>query len=93
MTSYTASMLTSSIDPETSERIRKILSSVLNIDAPEEGTDLIETGLLDSLALVSLILELETEFGLSVSYDELEIDNFRTLESIAQFLSDSLAES
>jgi acyl carrier protein len=73
------------------KRVRDVLSSVLNVDAPADTTDLIETGLLDSLALVSLILELENNFGLSVSYDELEIDQFRTIESISHFVATGLA--
>ena len=72
------------------ERVRGVLGTVLNIDAPADDADLIDTGVLDSLALVSLILELETSFGLSVSYDELEIDNFRTVESISKFVLMSL---
>lgn len=67
-------------------KIKSILSNVINADVPSNDTDLVETGMLDSLALVSFILELETTFGLSVSYDNLEIDNFRTIKSIAQFL-------
>lgn len=66
--------------------IRSILSNVTNADIPSDDIDLIETGMLDSLALVSFILELETAFGLSVSYDNLEIDNFRTIKSIAAFV-------
>lgn len=67
-------------------KIKSILSNVINADVPSNDMDLVETGMLDSLALVSFILELETTFGLSVSYDNLEIDNFRTIKSIAQFL-------
>jgi acyl carrier protein len=67
-------------------QIKSILSNVINADVPSSDTDLVETGMLDSLALVSFILELETNFGLSVSYDNLEIDNFRTIKSIAQFV-------
>ncbi len=67
-------------------QIKGILSNVINSDVPSNDTDLVETGMLDSLALVSFILELETTFGLSVSYDNLEIDNFRTIKSIAQFV-------
>jgi acyl carrier protein len=67
-------------------QIKSILSNVINADVPSSDTDLVETGMLDSLALVSFILELETTFGLSVSYDNLEIDNFRTIKSIAQFV-------
>jgi acyl carrier protein len=67
-------------------QVKSILANVINADVPSNTTDLVETGMLDSLALVSFILELETAFGLNVSYDNLEIDNFRTITSIAKFV-------
>ena len=67
-------------------QVKTILANVINADVPSNNTDLVETGMLDSLALVSFILELETTFDLTVSYDNLEIDNFRTIKSIAQFV-------
>ena len=60
--------------------------------AASNDTDLVETGMLDSLALVSFILELETSFGLSVSYDNLEIDNFRTVKTISQFVQQTMIQ-
>jgi acyl carrier protein len=42
---------------------------------------------MDSLALVSVILELETTFDINIPLEALEVDNFRTLDSISQFFS------
>jgi len=41
--------------------------------------DLFETGLVDSIGLVELILELEDRFGISLPMDNLEIDDLRTV--------------
>ena len=59
----------------------------LNIEAPEAGIDLFETGVLDSLAFVQLLLQLEERLGVTVSLEDLEIDHFRTIEHIVDFIT------
>jgi acyl carrier protein len=49
-------------------------------------------GILDSLALVDLIMHLEGEFGFAVEPDQLELDNFQTVERIGQMVLQSTAE-
>jgi acyl carrier protein len=68
------------------ERVRGLFLNVLTVDPPEPGTDLIESGLLDSLTLVELIVALEQEFELAIPLDALEIDDFRSIESITAFV-------
>jgi D-alanine--poly(phosphoribitol) ligase subunit 2 len=51
------------------------------------GLDLLEAGLIDSIGLVELILELEDRFGVSLPMDGLEIDDFRSLTSIAALIT------
>jgi len=58
----------------------------LNVEIPSPETDLFETGVLDSLAFVELVLHLEQEFGVTVALEHVEIDNFRSVERIATFL-------
>jgi acyl carrier protein len=48
---------------------------------------LFETGILDSLRFVELLAVLEETFGVTVAVEELEIDNFRNLSRIADFLA------
>jgi D-alanine--poly(phosphoribitol) ligase subunit 2 len=67
-------------------RIAHILSTSLHLDIPSVEMDLFETGTVDSLAFVELLLHLEQEFGLRVSVEDLEIDHFRTIQRIAQFV-------
>jgi acyl carrier protein len=45
-----------------------------------------ETGLLDSLALVELIVEIEQQFGIQIPLEEIEIDHFRSVVRIAEFV-------
>jgi methoxymalonate biosynthesis acyl carrier protein len=67
-------------------RVGVLFRHTLNIDVPSSQTDLIQTGLLDSLALVELLLELEREFDVSIPLQDLDIENFRTVERIGAFV-------
>jgi D-alanine--poly(phosphoribitol) ligase subunit 2 len=72
--------------PEVNERVRRIFVDALKIEVPSEDTDLIEAGYIDSLALVELLFALEREFSVSVPLDELDIDNFRTVNRIGELV-------
>jgi acyl carrier protein len=64
-----------------------LFSKKLNLDVPSPETDLVDAGLLDSLKFVELLMELERRFGMTISSNELEIDNFRSMSKIAEFLA------
>lgn len=71
------------------DRITRLIRDVLYVEVPARDTDLIEDGLLDSLGLVSLITELEGELGFELALDDLDIDNFRSIQRIAAFVASS----
>ncbi len=73
--------------PAEVERVRQLVAETLSLTPPEPSTDLIESGLLDSLALVELLHALETELGVEVPLDALEIESFRTVETIAELVA------
>lgn len=68
------------------EMVTAILRDSLDIGIEHSGGDLISSGLVDSLALVELLLELERVLGTPLTLDELEVDDFRSAESIARFV-------
>ncbi len=68
-------------------RLGRIFEESLSMSAPAPDVDIIEAGLLDSLALVTLLFEIEREFGLEIPLESLEIDDFRSIAGIAQLLS------
>ena len=72
-----------------SHRIRAIFANRLQLEIPEQNDDLIEAGILDSLALVDLINELEREFGFRLPSGQLDFDEFRSLDRIAKFVERS----
>jgi acyl carrier protein len=49
--------------------------------------DLIETGLMDSLKIVELLMELENRFLLKIPLEDLEVEIFRSVASIARLMA------
>ena len=68
------------------QKLTELFAKKLNLEVSSADTDLVETGLLDSLALIELLAQLEETFGVSVSTDDLELENFRSIASIAGFV-------
>lgn len=78
---------------ETSEelraRVEHILRDRLGILVPAPEANLLESGLMDSLSLVELLLALEGDLGIVVSWDTLEIEEFTSVSTIAHFVERS----
>jgi acyl carrier protein len=74
-------------NPELTERIGRLIRQTLSVEIPAPDTDLIESGLIDSLALVSLIAEIEGEFGFELPLDDFDVDNFRSVDRMAAFVA------
>ena len=72
---------------ELKDRLAAIFSQHLNIEVPAGDTDLFAAGIMDSLALVELLLRIEQTFGVEVSASDLELDDFRSLDSIARLIA------
>jgi acyl carrier protein len=71
------------------DRVQRLFVETLNVEVPSPDTDLIEGGLLDSLALVELLFALEREFAVTIALENLDIDSFRSIRSIAGFVEDT----
>jgi D-alanine--poly(phosphoribitol) ligase subunit 2 len=67
-------------------KLTELFARRLNLEIDSVDTDLIATGLLDSLTLVELLAQLEETFGVSISAGDLEFENFRSVASIAEFV-------
>jgi acyl carrier protein len=59
----------------------------LFIDVPSADTDLIDSGLLDSLQLVQLLLHVERDLGYRIPLDEIDLDDLRSLERLARVIA------
>jgi len=69
------------------QQIIEIFSERFEIRLESEDVDLLESGLVDSVKIVELVLELEQRFGVSLPFEDLEIDDFRTVLRLAQRIS------
>jgi D-alanine--poly(phosphoribitol) ligase subunit 2 len=58
----------------------------LGIEVPSPECDLIESGLLDSLRLVELLLAIEANLGCRIAIDEIELDDLRSVRRIARLI-------
>jgi len=59
----------------------------LHIDAPPPDTDLFESGAIDSLQLVELLLQIERRFGVHIAVENIDLDNLRTLRRISDLVA------
>jgi D-alanine--poly(phosphoribitol) ligase subunit 2 len=74
---------------QTDAGILELIRDRLNIDVVDLDVDLIETGMIDSLALVTLITALEERFACELPLDDFDIENFRSARRITQYLDAS----
>jgi D-alanine--poly(phosphoribitol) ligase subunit 2 len=67
-------------------RVQRIFAEYLDLDI-DVDTEVIETGIIDSIAFVQLLFALENEFGVKVGVASLDLEDFASVARIAQFLS------
>lgn len=72
---------------ELEPRIAAVFASKLHVQIPSSETDLITTGLVDSLTFVQVLAQLEQEFDIHVSFEDLELDHIRSIARIARFVA------
>jgi acyl carrier protein len=70
----------------TRERVTEILCARLAIEVERPDQDIVQDGLLDSLALVTLLLEIEEEFGVTVPMETLELEWVSSVDRIAELV-------
>jgi len=75
------------------DRITNIFLEQLHIQPPSADTDLIEKGMIDSLTLVDLIAHLEQEFSIRIPLNEVDLNHFRSIARIGEFIRTQLPEA
>lgn len=71
-------------------QIVRLFEEGLNIIPASNDTNLFETGELDSLLLVDLICAVESTFQIEIPLEELDLDDFRSVECIARLVASRL---
>jgi acyl carrier protein len=74
------------------EIIKELKAYFTDISSTElKGSDnLFETGVLDSMGIMKLLVFIEEKFKISAEAEEITEDNFKSLNAIAQLISGKL---
>lgn len=68
------------------ERVLALVKEVLPQIDFEASNSLVDDGILDSLAIVTLVSELSLEFDVNIPYEEIEPNNFNSLDAICSLV-------
>ena len=69
------------------ERLGAVFVESFHIEVPSSDTDLLESGILDSLQFVELLYQLEQHFGFRMKIDDIDLEDLRTLTRIARLVA------
>lgn len=70
----------------TAESLRSHLAAALPRDAVPERLSILETILLDSLSVMSVVYFIEQEAGIDIPAEDVTIENFESLSAIAAYV-------
>jgi D-alanine--poly(phosphoribitol) ligase subunit 2 len=73
---------------ELRQQISRLFADALNRPVASVDLDLFEAGVLDSVAFIELLLHLELDFGVRASAADLDLDRFRSITCIADFVAE-----
>ena len=68
-------------------QLNAFFSKKLSVEITSIDADLVQTGILDSLALVELLTYIEKEFETEVSLDDIDIEDFNSIARIAEYVN------
>ncbi|MEU6371382.1 acyl carrier protein [Streptomyces sp. NPDC046931] len=71
--------------------IREFIIENISESTVGDDEDIFERGLVRSMFVMQLVLFVEQEFGVSITGEDLQFDNFRTVDRIDELVSRKLA--
>jgi methoxymalonate biosynthesis acyl carrier protein len=71
---------------DTKVKIKGFLSAFFQTAALKEDDDIFAVGFVDSLFALQLITWVEKEFGIQIKDEDLDMENFNTIEAIANLV-------
>ncbi|MBW4594257.1 MAG: acyl carrier protein [Brasilonema angustatum HA4187-MV1] len=78
---------------EAKDKIKKFLTQSFGEHEFQEGEDIFSLGFVNSMFAMQLVLFLEKEFQITIENEDLEIENFSTINAMSSFLEKKLAIS
>ncbi len=67
--------------------VMSVVCKTLTLETIAFEEDLIESGLLDSLSLVQLMVALEEEFNIRIEPEDLNFEDYRSVKSMSEMIS------
>lgn len=67
------------------EKVKSFLAQFISVNVADDE-DLFASGLVNSLFAMQLVLFIEKEFSIKVENEDLDYDNFRTLNAMTGFI-------
>jgi methoxymalonate biosynthesis acyl carrier protein len=78
-------------EAEIRQRLREFLGRFFRGHELQDGEDIFATGYVNSMFAMQLVQFVETDFGVTVDSDDLDLDNFRSVDALAAFVERKLA--
>ena len=69
------------------QKVASFFSAKFRAAALKDDDDIFASGFVNSLFAMQIVLFVEKEFGVSVENEDLELDNFRSVNAIAGFVA------
>ena len=76
---------------EVKAKIQKFLTRSFGHHEFQEEEDIFSLGFVNSMFAMQLVLFLEKEFQITIENEDLEIENFRSINAMSSFLEKKLA--
>lgn len=72
--------------------IQDLLREQLQVEVDDVNLNLMETGIIDSLSLVNLILAVEDSFNVSISLDSTDLNRFECISELESLILELKAD-
>lgn len=70
------------------ERLVIYIRDELQVDIKDRNQDLVKEGAIDSFNMIQLIQFIEDSFKVSIDIEELDLDSFKSIKSIAEKINE-----
>jgi acyl carrier protein len=77
-------------DAEIRQKLREFVGRFFRGHDLQDGEDIFATGYVNSMFAMQLVQFVESSFGVTVESDDLEMDNFRSIDALAAFVERKL---
>ena len=71
---------------EKREIVKKFIGRFVGGKDFDDSVNIFETGLVNSLFVMQLVMFVESEFGVSIQSEDLDLDNFKDVNSIVTLI-------